>query len=129
MGLNSLPGAGRPTLVYDGDCGFCARCAALARRLANGRYDVRAWQDLDLAAAGLTAADCVAAAQWVDPGHEPVAGHRAIAAALRQGPWWCRPVGSLLGAPALQRPAAATYRWVATHRHRLPGGSASCRRP
>ena len=123
--------AHRPTLVYDADCGFCTRSALVTRRWVDGRgrYDVRPWQELDLAALGLTAERCDEAAQFVTADGDIRSGHEAIAAALTHGaPGW-RPLGHALLTPGIRTVAARTYAWVAEHRHQLPGGTAECARP
>ncbi len=121
----------RPTLVYDADCGFCTRSAQFARRWVDrrGRYDVRPWQELDLAAVGLSPQDCDAAAQFVTADGSIRSGHRAVASAVTHGaPAW-RPLGHLLLAPGVSALAARVYTWVADHRYQLPGGTAACARP
>jgi predicted DCC family thiol-disulfide oxidoreductase YuxK len=121
----------RPTLVYDADCGFCTRSVQFIQRWVDrrDRYDVRPWQELDLAAVGLTAQECDEAAQFLMADGSVRSGHEAIASAATHGaPGW-RPVGHLLLAPGISWVAARTYRWVAAHRHRLPGGTAACARP
>jgi hypothetical protein len=38
----------RPVLIWDGDCAFCARCAAFqARHRLGAGVDVVPWQDVD----------------------------------------------------------------------------------
>ncbi|GAA2482700.1 DUF393 domain-containing protein [Terrabacter carboxydivorans] len=121
----------RPTLVYDADCAFCTRSVELLQRWVDrrARYDVRPWQALDLAAVGLTEQDCDAAAQFVDADGTVRAGHLAIASALTHGaPGW-RPLGHLVEVPGISWLAGRAYRWVAAHRHQLPGGTAACARP
>ena len=121
----------RPTLVYDADCGFCTRSVQFLQRWVDrrDRYDVRPWQGLDLAAVGLTEQDCDEAAQFITADGSIRAGHRAIASAVTHGaPAW-RPVGHLLEAPGISWLAGHAYRWIAVHRHQLPGGTASCARP
>lgn len=121
----------RPTLVYDADCGFCTRSVQLVRRVVDRRerFEIRPWQELDLAAVGLTEQACDEAAQFVAADGRVSSGHRAIAHAVLHGapPW--RPVGLLLLAPGISPVAARVYRWIATHRHQLPGGTAACARP
>lgn len=119
-----------PVLVFDGDCGFCTTTAGLARRWVarSGQYAVAPWQELDLRGYGLTAAACVAAAQFVDGGGRVHSGHLAIAAALRHGSFPWQAVGAVVGAPGVQRVAAAVYGWVAEHRYALPGGTPTCER-
>lgn len=135
-----MTGAARQ-LVYDGDCGLCTRLAGVARRVTRG-VEVLPWQQADLAALGLTAAECVEAVRFVERGGPDgevgtagprrwrrYAGAPAIAAALRTGGPLSRLVGGLLTAPGLRRLADVAYRFVARHRHRLPGGTATCAMP
>ena len=117
-----------PLLIYDGDCGFCERCASFVRRRCPG-VDVVAYQTIDLPALGLTEAHAAAAALWVETGHRVREGYDAVVASLlRAGPWW-----ATVGRTMRLRPIAAVGRWlypfVSRHRHRLPGGTASCRSP
>ena len=129
--MSTLP-APRPVLVFDGDCGFCTTTARLLQRLVErgGKdFAVAPWQELDLAALGLTAQSCLAAAQWVGRDGTVSAGHLSIAAALRAGrPVW-RPVGVLLTLPGISPLAARAYQWVADHRYALPGGTPACGLP
>ena len=121
----------RPTLVYDADCAFCTRSVEFVKRWVDrrGRYDVRGWQEIDLAAVGLTEQQCDEAAQFITADGSIRSGHRAIATAATHGaPAW-RPFGHLLMAPGVSWVAAHAYRWVAAHRHQLPGGTAACARP
>ena len=57
------PSVNLPVLVFDGDCAFCTRSAEVAERWVRSGdgYAVAPWQHLDLAALGLTAAQCDAA--------------------------------------------------------------------
>jgi predicted DCC family thiol-disulfide oxidoreductase YuxK len=118
----------RGLLIFDGDCGFCTTSARFVSRWVDRRhrYDVRPWQELDLAPLGVTEADCIEAAQFVRRDGSVVAGHRAIAAGLTHGaPLW-RPLGHVLTLPGISALAARAYAWVADHRYALPGGTAAC---
>lgn len=118
-----------PTLVYDGDCGFCTASATwIGRRLRAG-IRVVAWQELpDLAAAGLTVDDVTRAAWWIDADGGRHEGHLAVGEALAaaRNPLW-RLVGRVILTPPFRRLAAPTYRLVARYRYRLPGATAACR--
>jgi len=117
-----------PVLIFDGDCGFCTTCARLLQRwvVSSGSPLVAPWQRMDLAALGLSAEQCSAAVQWVGEDGRVLSGHVAIAATLRNGHLVWRPLGALLVAPGFSLAAARLYRWVAAHRHALPGGTPAC---
>ncbi|WP_238454065.1 thiol-disulfide oxidoreductase DCC family protein [Micromonospora sp. ATA51] len=77
------------TFVYDGDCAFCSRCAEfIERRIPTGAR-VLPWQFADLAALGLTEAECEEAVQWIGADGSRASGPDAIAKLLGDsGPLW-----------------------------------------
>ncbi|MBX6750245.1 MAG: DUF393 domain-containing protein [Micromonosporaceae bacterium] len=123
------PGA---VFLYDGDCGFCTRCAQFLRRRVRPPVQIVAWQAVDLTPLGVTAAECAEAVQYVS-GERVSAGPAAIADLLRtvvgrRGLVW-RLLGWVLARRAVVALAWPAYRWVARHRHRFPGGTAACELP
>jgi predicted DCC family thiol-disulfide oxidoreductase YuxK len=115
-----------PTLVFDGDCGFCTTSAQWFERNDRSGAEATPWQFLDLDALGLTEQQVSTAAYWVDDDGLR-RGHRAVAAALQQcGPGW-RVVGRLLDLAPVRPFASLGYRLVSRYRHRLPGGTPACR--
>jgi predicted DCC family thiol-disulfide oxidoreductase YuxK len=125
--LGAVPVAtdGAPLLVIDGDCGVCTRLGRWAqRRLDVAR--VEPWQTLDLPPLGLDEAACRDAVQYLDAEGRVRSAEQAVAAVLREGPWWARPAGMVLGWPLVRSIAAVVYRVVARNRHRLPGATVSC---
>lgn len=117
------------TLVFDGDCGFCTRSVALMPKSIRRTTEVVPYQRADLAALGLTQAQCAEAVQWVADDGSHASGHAACGRALQQGslPW--RVMGTLMLTPPLSWLAAGLYRLVATNRMRLPGGTPACALP
>lgn len=115
----------RGILVFDGDCGFCTWSAARIDRWAGGQLDVVPWQRTDLAALGLTEAQCSIAVQYVDA-DGVASGGAAVARALRRcrQPW--RTVGAVLALPWLGPVVERGYVVVAANRHRLPGATPAC---
>jgi predicted DCC family thiol-disulfide oxidoreductase YuxK len=114
----------RPAFVYDGDCAFCSTCARFVNRRVPTPAEVVAWQRTDLAALGLTRAECEEAVQWVGDG--VAAGPEGIGRLLvSAGSYW-----RVLGRVLLLRPVLAVawpaYRRLARNRDRLPGGTAAC---
>jgi predicted DCC family thiol-disulfide oxidoreductase YuxK len=119
----------RPALVFDGDCGFCTRSAAVARRVLPADCAVVPWQGADLAAVGTTAARAQQEVLWVPRTGDVVGGARAVAALLHEaGSGWAL-VGRLLQLPVVRALADRVYRVVAANRMRLPGGTAACALP
>lgn len=117
-----------PTLIYDGDCGFCTRSVRLVERLPV-RVRVVPWQEADLAALRVTAQRARHEVLWVPPQGRVLGGAAAVAELLGQCrfPW---PVlGWFLSAPLLRSLGEVAYRWVARNRHRLPGATPACQLP
>ena len=120
----------RPVLVFDGDCGFCTRCVEWGRRRIGAMPSAVAYQAADLAALGLTEAQCAAALQYVARDGHVYAAHDAVAALLRGAGrgWWL--LGAVLHLPGVHWLAGVGYRWVARNRFRLsrnPSGSCAVR--
>ena len=112
-------------LVYDGDCGFCERCASWC--VERWGTDVIAVRGTDFLAQcdRLSLDEVVSSVWWVEPRARyrgAAAGARALAATT--SPW------RVIGLIAMRRPlpwlAEPLYRLVARYRHRLPGALA-CR--
>lgn len=119
---------GTPTLVYDGDCGFCTRSVRLVERLPVSARLVP-WQEADLAALRTTEERARHEVLWVAGSGRVFGGAAAVAELLKQCrfPWW--PLGVLLSAPVLRRLAEIGYRVIARNRHRLPGATPACQLP
>jgi predicted DCC family thiol-disulfide oxidoreductase YuxK len=111
-----------PTLVFDGDCGFCTRTAmALARRFPVVE-DLVPWQRADLRWLGVTLGEARRSVQWVEPSGRVYPGAAAVARVLvRTGGGWAV-VGRLMAVPPGSWVAAVVYRLIARNRHRMPGG-------
>lgn len=122
----------RATLVFDGDCAFCTTSVNWARRRLGAAADFVPWQEVDLAAVGLTRAKVERSVQWLPAPDRtgPIrSGAGAVGRLLLTSRWPWR----ALAAPALIPPfswvAAIVYRLVAINRHRLPGGTPACAVP
>ena len=113
-------------LVFDGDCGFCSAVAGFIERRIPTRARVVAWQRLDLGEMGLTRERCVEAVQWVGADGRRGAGPVAIGYLLRDASGAWKPLGWLLLVPPGRWLAWPVYRWIARHRHQLPGGTSAC---
>jgi predicted DCC family thiol-disulfide oxidoreductase YuxK len=117
------------TFVYDGDCSFCTTCAHFIERRIPSTAKVIPWQFADLDRLGLTLEQVESAVQWVGPDGSVSSGPDAIAALLRDaGRLWTVP-GRALQLGPVRFAAWPAYKWVADHRHLLPGGTAACSLP
>ena len=116
------------TLVYDGDCAFCTSSVQWVGRLHLGADVVVAYQHTDLGPLGLTEQQCVDKLQLVVP-TGTWSGHAAVGKLLLRSQWYWRPVGLLLLTPPFSWLARGVYRWVADHRHLMPGGTPACALP
>ncbi|WP_222272082.1 thiol-disulfide oxidoreductase DCC family protein [Modestobacter marinus] len=119
----------QPTLVFDGDCGFCTRSAEVARRILPAGVAVTAWQFADLAALGTTAERAQREALWIGADGGVSGGATAVARAMRAagGVWLL--LGWLFAVPPVSWLAGVGYRIVAANRMRLPGGTPACAAP
>jgi predicted DCC family thiol-disulfide oxidoreductase YuxK len=122
--MPSLPT--RPTLVFDGDCGFCTTVAKHFEKRSRVPIEIAAWQLTDLSRWSLTAEQASAQVYLVADG-TLFGGHEAFAEFMRlQGDPFHRAVAGVMRAPGLRRISAWGYRVVAKNRHRLPGGTPAC---
>ncbi|HEU5357224.1 MAG TPA: DCC1-like thiol-disulfide oxidoreductase family protein [Actinocrinis sp.] len=118
----------RPTLVFDGDCGFCTASVHVLESWC--RPDVRfvPWQFLDLAAHGLTEQQVSTAVQWLPTTSDaPIrSGAAAVARVLMRSRWPWRPIGALMLVPPISWLAAGIYHVISVNRYRLPGSTPAC---
>ena len=114
-------------LLFDADCGFCARMIGLAPRLRLSA-EIASIQSTALEQLGVDPDRATREIPAVVDG-SVVYGHHAIAASLMTGPTPSRILGHVVGAPRFEWLFSSIYRWVAAHRHSLPGGSSSCELP
>jgi predicted DCC family thiol-disulfide oxidoreductase YuxK len=119
----------RPVLVYDGDCAICTQSVLWMEAHIPYRPVIEAWQFADLAALGLTQAQCERAVQWVEPDGRVWSGSQAVGKLLvaSRGLW--QVLGWLALVPPTRWIASGVYRLIADNRHRLPGGTPACSMP
>lgn len=111
--------------MFDGCCGFCTRCAQALRRLDRaGRIEIVPFQSPGAPeSVGATPDQCRAAVQWRGRDGRRRQGADAVDAALSV--LTRTPLPSLLYR-VTAGPQERAYRWVADHRHRLPGTTPHC---
>jgi predicted DCC family thiol-disulfide oxidoreductase YuxK len=128
MTTPSLPSP-RPVVIFDGDCGICTTLAGVITRRLRPPAAVEPWQQLDLAAYGLSPVECGEALQYVDADGRIYPAELAVAKLLRESRPWARPAGVVIALPGVRSVAGVIYRWVARNRSRLPGGTPACALP
>ncbi|MER5404979.1 DUF393 domain-containing protein [Streptomyces sp. NPDC002769] len=128
--LSAAIGPDAPTLAFDGDRGFCQAAISRPQRHARPRMRATPWHALAdhitrphrerldrevLVLRGARVAD---------------SGARALGSYLASSPRFrYRATGLLLRAPVITQAARLVHRRVATHRHRMPGGTVACALP
>lgn len=116
----------RTLLIFDGDCAFCTLWIDRLTAWLPSFPESQPYQWVDLDALGLSQHDVENYAWFITPTHQ-YAGHLAFSALLRSQPRvGYRFIGHLLATPPFSWVAAAGYKFVATNRHRLPGGTPAC---
>lgn len=121
-------GSGRSgVFLYDPDCGFCTASVEFLRRHLRSSIDYAPYVGHDLAGVGLTEDQCRQQAWVVLDDGRTAGGAMAFAEVLSHGGPAAMAIGRLLRAPGARQVAQAVYRFVARHRHRLPGGTGGCR--
>lgn len=117
---------GFPVLLFDGDCAFCTAAAKWTDRWVRPDAAMVAWQFVDLEALAVTEAQCQTSIQWLTAPDDAVHEAAAAAAVLRSGrpPWPL--IGRAMTARGVIQAANAVYRFIARHRHRLPGSTPAC---
>ena len=111
----------RPTMLYDGACGFCTRTVELALDRLPDRVTWVPYQSVDLAAYGVSEAEASRSVHLVDPSGRIEHGSAAMARVLvLSGGLWSV-LGRVLLAPPVSLLAEGVCRVVTVVRGRLPG--------
>ncbi|WP_063895071.1 DUF393 domain-containing protein [Streptomyces sp. Root369] len=113
-------------LLYDGDCGFCARSVQFIKRYVQPKCTFLAWQFTDLTALGVTEQRAQREMLWITPAGTVYGGSRALAKALLSAGRGWRILGALLLTLPVRWLSQGVYRLIANIRHSLPGGTAAC---
>ena len=115
------------TIIFDGTCGFCTLMVRLTRAIdPRGRLEAVPCQQTDrVAALGVTAAACEAAAWVVSDDGARFGGAQAVLAAIaiaRRWPWLL----TIGGLPVARQLLAGGYHFVSRVRPWLPGDRPWC---
>lgn len=118
-----------PTLVFDGNCGFCTSVAKHFGKHSLTPLTLAAWQLTDLEPLGLTREQASERVYLVtDEGL--FAGAECVAELMRiQGDPLHRLLAWSMRLQGIRRLCEWGYQLVAKNRHRLPGGTPACELP
>lgn len=118
-----------PLFLFDGDCGLCKNFVDRMKKRIAPPINFVTYQSVDIIALGVNLASCLEGPVLVRADGTHVVGVGAMAGMLRTGGFPYRFFGRVMLAPGvsplLTRVQAIFYR----NRHRLPGGTESCRIP
>lgn len=116
----------RALLIYEGDCGFCNRCARFIARRMPTDAELKPWQRVNLQAYGLRRERARYEILWVGADGRVDGGAQAVARLLLDcGGLWALP-GVVLRVPPFRWLGHGLYRLVARNRGLLPGGGPAC---
>jgi len=119
----------KPTLIFDGDCGFCTSTANYILKYSKTPVEIQPWQWAELSEYGLLASEAADRVYLVDGG-QTYGGHEAFAQLLRlQKNPLLSAFAFLMLVPPFCWLAKAAYALVARYRHKLPGGTPACKMP
>jgi predicted DCC family thiol-disulfide oxidoreductase YuxK len=116
-----------PTLIFDGDCGFCTTTANYIVRRSKTPIAAHPWQFIDTTEYGVLQPQAQDRVYMVVDG-QAFGGHEAFAAILRlQKNWFLSAIAFLIVVPPICWLSRIGYRLVAKYRHKLPGGTPACK--
>jgi predicted DCC family thiol-disulfide oxidoreductase YuxK len=115
------------SVIYDGDCAFCSSAARFGKARIAPELDFLAYQKTDLGNYGLTVNECEKSLQFVSDDQQICSGARAVAQILISAGCPYLLIGRIMNLPIINKLAQLGYDLVARHRHRLPGGTPTCK--
>ena len=116
----------KAVLLFDGDCAFCTKSAAIGQWL-HLECDFTSLQSVDLEYLNIDPARAQHEVPLYDGRGAVLYGHEAVAAVLKTGALPLRTLGHVITSRLFNRLAAWAYRVVSRHRHQLPGGTSTCK--
>lgn len=114
-------------VIYDGDCAFCSSAARFGKARIAPDLEFQPYQRLELTQYGLTVELAAAALQYVTGDGKIYSGHRAVNQILIHAGYPLKLIGLMFSLPGLSKIAAISYKLIANNRHRLPGGTPTCK--
>ena len=115
------------SVIYDGDCAFCSSAARFGKAKIAPKLEFLAYQQIDLKEFGLTVKECEKSLQYVADDSQIYSGARAVAQILISAGFPYLLIGRIMNLPIINKLAQLGYNLTAKNRHRLPGGTPTCR--
>lgn len=112
----------KPTLLWDGECGFCARWVRLWQKATGEAVDYRPYQEARVEFPQLRAADCAKAVQLILPDGTVLQGAHALFQALTFGGHTRWMLWLYQRCRFFRLCSEAVYRFIAANRSKLSGG-------
>ena len=115
------------SVIYDGDCAFCSSAARFGKAKIAPNLEFLAYQQIDLTKFGLTVTECEKSLQYVADDSQIYSGARAVAQILISAGFPYLLIGRIMNLTLINKLALLGYNLIARHRHRLPGGTPTCK--
>lgn len=112
------PAGSVPLIIWDGDCGFCARSVESIRARVGDRAGFEPYQSAAARHPGIPVADFQSAVHLVEPDGRVSRGAEAVLRALATQPRFRWSLLLYLWVPGLAAVSEMVYRFVARHRER-----------
>ena len=114
-------------VIYDGDCAFCSSAARFAQRRVAPNLNYSPYQLTELAKHGISTEQARSSLKFVTDSNDVLSAHLAVSQIMRNGNKVWRLVGIISTLPIVRSLAALGYMVPAKYRHKLPGGTATCK--
>ena len=114
-------------VIYDGDCAFCSSAARFAQQQVAPSLSYSPYQFTVLAKYGITTEQALSSLKFVTNSGEVLSAHLAVSQIMRNGNKFWKLLGILVDLPIIRLLAALGYKLTAKYRHKLPGGTPTCK--
>lgn len=112
----------KPTLLYDGDCGFCLKWIRRWQRKSHGAVSFEPFQQALGRFPQVTREQCKESVRLIFPDGRVMSGAHAVLHALALGSRRIALLWMYEHIPGFARVSEAIYQWVAHHRKNFSGG-------
>lgn len=114
-------------VIYDGDCAFCSSAARFAQRRVAPNLNYSPYQLTELTKYGITTEQAKSSLKFVKANGEVLSANFAVSQIMRNGNKFWRMLSVITTLPIIRSLAALGYKVTAKYRHKLPGGTPTCK--